>query len=159
MKSLTPYIGTKIIEAEPMTRGEYAKLSGRNSILTEKGESADDPGYHVRYPDDYESWSPAKAFEEAYQTFDKMSFGHALELLKRGYAVAREGWNGKGQFVFIASEFEFVTKVNLEAFQESGVNVDKSICMLNAQGDVVVGWLASQTDMLSEDWYMVNLER
>lgn len=41
------YIGTKIISAEPMTRGEYAKFSGRNSILTEKGESENDKGYKV----------------------------------------------------------------------------------------------------------------
>ena len=60
------YIGVKKIEAEPMTRGEYAKLSGRNSILTEKGESESDNGYHVRYSDGYESWSPKSAFEEAY---------------------------------------------------------------------------------------------
>ena len=43
------YIGTKRIDAEPMTRGEYAKLSGRNYILTEKGESESDNGYHVRW--------------------------------------------------------------------------------------------------------------
>lgn len=50
------FVGTKVIEAEPMTRGEYAKLSGRNSILTEKGESEADRGYHVRYADGYEFW-------------------------------------------------------------------------------------------------------
>lgn len=92
---MTNYIGTKVIKAEPMTRGEYAKLSGRNSICTDKGESESDAGYHVRYADGYESWSPSQAFEDAYQSFDKMTFGNAIELLKKGYAVAREGWNGK----------------------------------------------------------------
>lgn len=89
---MTNYIGTKVIKAEPMTRGEYAELSGRNSILTGNDESESDAGYHVRYADGYESWSPAQAFEEAYQSFDKMSFSNAIELLKEGYAVAREGW-------------------------------------------------------------------
>lgn len=42
------------------------------------------------------------------------------------------------------------------AFQKSGVNVDNTICMLNAQGDCVVGWLASQTDLLAEDWELIN---
>lgn len=60
------YIGVKKVEAEPMTRGEYAKLSKRNSILAEKGESERDEGYHVRYSDGYESWSPKSTFEEAY---------------------------------------------------------------------------------------------
>lgn len=150
------YIGTKIISAEPMTRGEYAKFSGRNSILTAKGESENDKGYRVTYEDGYVSWSPEKAFLGAYRKSGEMNFGHALELIKRGEKVARKGWNGKGMFIFIASEFEFVTKADMEAFQKSGVNVDESICMLNAQGDVVVGWLASQTDMLAEDWELIN---
>lgn len=85
------YIGTKLIKAEPMTRGEYAKLSGRNSIMTEKGESETDEGYHVRYEDGYESWSPKIVFERAYQKFSSMNFGNALELLKQGFKVARIG--------------------------------------------------------------------
>ena len=93
------YIGTKLIKAEPMTRGEYAKLSGRNSIMTEKGESETDEGYHVRYEDGYESWSPKIVFERAYQKYSSMNFGNALELLKQGFKVARIGWNGKGMFL------------------------------------------------------------
>ena len=150
------YIGTKIISAEPMTRGEYAKFSGRNSILTEKGESENDKGYKVTYEDGYVSWSPEKVFNEAYKKSGEMNFGHALELLKRGEKVARKGWNEEGKFIFIASEFELVTKADMEAFQKLGVNVDNTICMLNAQGDCVVGWLASQTDLLAEDWELIN---
>lgn len=60
------FIGTKQIEAKPMTRGEYAALSGRNTILTEKGEQSSDEGYFVKYSDGYASWSPKKQFEEAY---------------------------------------------------------------------------------------------
>ena len=60
------YIGTKQIEARLMTRGEYAARSGRNDILTKKGEQSFDKGYFVRYTDGYTSWSPKKQFEEAY---------------------------------------------------------------------------------------------
>lgn len=146
------YIGTKTIEAEPMTRGNYNKYRG---WTIPADEDPDDEGYLVKYSDGYISWSPKKQFEEAYKMSGEMNFGHALELLKRGEKVARKGWNGKGMFIFIASEFEFVTKANMETFQKSGVTVDDTICMLNAQGDCVVGWLASQTDMLADDWEII----
>lgn len=55
------YIGTKMIQAEPATRGEGYK--GPN-MLSEEGAAQD--GYRVRYPDGYESWSPKEAFEKAY---------------------------------------------------------------------------------------------
>lgn len=64
------YIGTKQIEAEPMTMGEaYEKgllQAGRVPNDSEKSNA----GYHVRYQDGYESWSPADPFEEAYKCAD-----------------------------------------------------------------------------------------
>lgn len=74
------YIGTKKIEAEPMTRGEYAKYSNRNSILTEKGENYNDEGYFVKYPDGYISWSPKQQFEEAYREVEKYPLGETALL-------------------------------------------------------------------------------
>ena len=62
------YIGTKQIEAEPMTRGD----AWGKHLLREKPstENFDDEGYHVRYEDGYESWSPKDAFEKAYKIAD-----------------------------------------------------------------------------------------
>lgn len=59
------YIGTKQIEAEPMTRGD----AWGKHLLREKPstENFDDEGYHVRYEDEYESWSPKDVFEKAYK--------------------------------------------------------------------------------------------
>lgn len=59
------YIGTKEIVAEPMTRGD----AWGNNLLREKPstENFDDDGYHVRYEDGYESWSPKDVFEKAYK--------------------------------------------------------------------------------------------
>jgi hypothetical protein len=57
------YIGTKVLSAKPMTRGEYNELRG---WTPPEGEDQDVAGYHVVYPDGYESWSPQDAFEEAY---------------------------------------------------------------------------------------------
>lgn len=62
------YIGTKQVEAEPMTMGD---AFGKH-LLREKPtvENFDDAGYHVKYSDGYESWSPAKPFEESYKYCD-----------------------------------------------------------------------------------------
>ena len=62
------YIGKKQIEAEPMTRGD----AWGKHLLREKPstENFDDEGYHVRYEDGYESWSPKDTFEKAYKIAD-----------------------------------------------------------------------------------------
>lgn len=62
------YIGTKQIEAEPMTRGD----AWGKHLLREKPstENFDDEGYHVRYEDGYKSWSPKNTFEKAYKIAD-----------------------------------------------------------------------------------------
>jgi hypothetical protein len=59
------YIGTKLLEAVPMTRGEYNEHRGWEPP---EGEEQEVDGYHVVYPDGYESWSPRAQFEEAYIT-------------------------------------------------------------------------------------------
>lgn len=145
------FVGTKVIEAEPMTRGEYAKLSGRNSILTEKGESEADKGYHVRYADGYESWSPADAFEEAYRGFEAMSFGHALELLKKGYKLSRAGWNGKKQYIELAAGISYTNNQGEVINAKHEAIGNQAIAFVGTSG-VQIGWLASQADMLADDW-------
>ena len=139
-----------------MTRGEYAKLSGRNSILTEKGESEADKGYHVRYKDGYESWSPAEAFEEAYRDFANLSFGHAIELMKRGYKLARAGWNGKKQYIQLATCISYKTTDGELVNAEHDAIGNQAIAFVGTSG-VQMGWLASQADMLAEDWCVFDL--
>lgn len=64
------YIGTKQIEASPMTMGEAHEkgLLQADRVPNEAQKTA--PGYHVRYPDGYESWSPAETFEKTYRVAD-----------------------------------------------------------------------------------------
>lgn len=62
------YIGTKVVAAEPMNRGEYNAYRGWK---IPSDENPADEGYHIRYPDGYESWVPEKQFEEAYRRYDK----------------------------------------------------------------------------------------
>ena len=64
------YIGTKQIEAEPMTMGEaYEKNLLRAGRVPSESEK-DKAGYHTKYEDGYESWSPAEPFEKAYKVAD-----------------------------------------------------------------------------------------
>ena len=149
------YIGTKIIWAAPMTRGEYNQYRG---WTLPADENPDDEGYLVKYSDNYESWSPAHAFDEAYRPTDGMNIGLALEAAKRGMRVSRKNWNGKGQYVFLADNVEFCTDADISEFNgaEDGVYVAPMLVLRTAQGTLQPGWLASQSDLLAEDWYIVD---
>lgn len=57
------YLGVKMIKAQPMTRGEWAV---KKSEVNPEDRVDETPGYLVQYPDGYQSWSPAEAFESAY---------------------------------------------------------------------------------------------
>ena len=86
-----------------------------------------------------------------------MNFGQALEIMKDGFKVAREGWNGKGMFIFLADNISFATKADLSSVMKlKGDLTHPSIVMKTADDRFVVGWLASQTDMLAEDWVLVK---
>lgn len=87
-----------------------------------------------------------------------MNFGQAIEALKAGNRVARGvGWNGKGMFLFLVpgSTFEVNRPPLLGIYPEgTKVNYQPHIDMKTAQG-TVVPWLASQSDVLAEDWEIV----
>jgi hypothetical protein len=87
-----------------------------------------------------------------------MNFGDALEELKRGGRVARAGWNGKGMFLFLVPGSTF--RVNREPLlsilgEGTEVQYHGHIDMKTAQG-YVVPWLASQADMLADDWSVLE---
>lgn len=145
------YIGTKVILAKPMTRGDFNALKGITADYEYKGEE----GYLVKYSDDYESWSPKEAFERAYRSFDGgMPFGSALDLLKMGYKLQRKGWNGKGMWICLAGGVvdNPQSKTNLN---DEVVGYLPWIGMKTVD-NCFVPWLASQTDMLAEDWIVVE---
>ncbi len=93
-----------------------------------------------------------------------MNFGQALEELKSGKKVQRKGWNGKGMWlVLIPSSINiqphFGTPYHNAGYNSAGlterVNINAHIDMCTAQGDMQPGWVASQTDMLADDWQTV----
>lgn len=123
-------------------------------------------GYFVVYEDGYESFSPAKAFEEGYSIISASvlnNFGVAIEALKQGKRVARAGWNGKGMYLWLLPaatiDAAWCREAHLkEVAEANGGQIDAlgSIRMLTADRKVLTGWLASQTDILAEDWEIMD---
>ncbi len=108
-----------------------------------------------------------------------LNFGQALEAIKAGQKVARSGWNGKGMFIWLnkgsvdhrsledAATGEELPKaalgniggVNLSLFEKGDKGTATrfpNINMKAAGGETVTGWLASQTDMLADDWQVLE---
>lgn len=146
------YIGTKLIKAKPMTRGEYNKYRG---WTIPADENPADEGYLVKHSDDYESWSPKKQFDEAYRECDNMTFGLAIEAMKKGMKVARKGWNGKKQYIEVAKNISYVNAGEEVVNCEHEAIGNKAIAFVGTSG-VQMGWLASQADMLAEDWMIIE---
>ncbi len=147
------YIGTKIIKAEKMTRGDYNKYRGWQ---IPKDENPLDEGYLVKYKDGYISWSPKETFERAYREAKDgcMNFGLALEALKKGAKVTRKGWNGKNMWLcYMPPGF---IEAGFLAGEGKDIECRGCIGIYTVQGEWQPGWLASQDDMLSEDWQIVE---
>ena len=159
------YIGTKLIHAEPMTRQAYNDFRGWTLPADEDGT---DEGYLVEYLDGgkpnttthagYVSWSPKAQFDSTYRKTSGMPFGLAVEAMKQGKKVARTGWNGKGMFVFLVPGSQFkVNRAPLLGIYPEGteINYHAHIDMKTVDG-TIVPWLASQADVLAEDWLIVE---
>jgi len=114
---------------------------------------------------------------------ENLNFGNAIEALKEGKRVARNGWNGKDMFVFMRPADELhidmvIDKVkslpqSVKDFYQQDVSDDNGnrifpadeddkikftayLCLKAADGTIVNGWLASQSDMLAEDWSILD---
>ena len=236
------YIGTKQIEAEPMTLGDFVQKTGKNPYGKgiEKHEETEQ-GYHVRYEDGYESWSPKDVFEKAYHVADtvldrlhiehsnliekfekcavfvdsekfreaikedylafllslqreimgrygcileqrmaiakgktdittlpRMSFGIAIEALKFGFAIRRNGWNGKGLTVFkqVPAHIESDTIPKMQSLPQSAkdlilkgkgfIDYTSQCLIYNENTGRADSWVPSISDVFAEDWEIVQ---
>ena len=90
-----------------------------------------------------------------------MNFGQALEHLKAGRKVAREGWNGKGMWIALMPSL-YLDKDVINGRTKKHIGEDKDLdsqpyfVMWTAAQQWQPGWLASQADMLAEDWVIVE---
>lgn len=166
------YIGTKIINAKPMSRAEYNTLRGWQLPADESG--ADD-GYLVEYTDGgqanhpdfygYISWSPADVFDRAYRPVSGMTFGLAIEAMRLGAKVSRAGWNGNGMWLILVPGTKGAALRPGTPYSDALPNQTHAEILphidmytVNAEGRraMLPGWLASQSDMLAEDWTIVS---
>ena len=92
-----------------------------------------------------------------------LDFGGAINALKEGKKVSRNGWNGKGMFLWLKPDAVVKAEFCKEHFlkelaEQNGGEISElgTICMYTAKKEVLTGWLASQTDMLSDDWYVID---
>lgn len=123
------------------------------------GPSVEDGYMYTTSPDDkYPQFMSKDEFERMCRSAENMTFGDALTVLKRGGRVARKGWNGKGMYVFLADDVEFSTEADISEFEnaEDGVHVSEVMVLRTAQGALQPGWLATQSDILADDWCIVE---
>ena len=139
-ETMTVYYGTKRIHAEPQ-------------------EKEGNQGYAVLYEDGYKSWSPRSTFEDAYRKNGELNLGHVLMALNDGLRAARRGWNARGQFVFrVRGSTHIVdSRSPLAGAFPNGTRIEENahLRIKSAQG-TTAPWVASQTDLLAEDWEIVG---
>ena len=149
------YIGTKILNAKPMTRGDYNTVRGWTLPDNENGA---DEGYLTDNGAGHLQWQPKDVFEDAFAPFEALDFGMAIAALKLGMKVARAGWNGGGQFVYLvpANSYPAQTGIAKAYFgAEAMVPYRAYLALKTAQGDVAT-WAPSCSDALAEDWQIIG---
>lgn len=119
----------------------FQKYYGTKLIEAWRQKENLEEGYGIKHEGEPLSWLPKEVFEKAYQPLMAMSFGHAIEALKKGQKVCRAGWNGKEMFLFLVPDSQ----------GRLGIKISDT---------KISYWLpgASQTDMLANDWQVVREE-
>ena len=84
-----------------------------------------------------------------------MDFGKAIQLLKEGKKVQRDGWNGKNQYIELAMCISYTNTMGKVINAEHDAIGNCAIAFVGTSG-VQLGWLASQADMLANDWKIVE---
>lgn len=93
--------------------------------------------------------------DEAYRPTDGLSFGLAIEAAKKGMKIARVGWNGKNQYVELAERISYENAAHEVINAQHEAIGNKALAFAGTSG-VQLGWLASQADMLADDWRIVE---
>lgn len=156
------YIGTKEVKAMPMTLGEFISKKGNNEA----------EGYLVEQADGYQSWEHKVMFEGAYREVkeksENISFGDAIEVLKKGGAIRRKGWNGKGMFVVKQNPCsigeDILPKLQnlpqsakdiLMSMENPHIEYTNQMLIINPNGRAD-SWVPSSSDVFAEDWEIVE---
>jgi hypothetical protein len=164
MNNVKQYVGVQILHAEPMKRADYCKLRGWDLPTNENGE---DEGFLVENRalarntaappySGHISWQTKEQFNQ-FRPHDKLTFGQAVELLKTDYAVARKNWNGANQFLFMIQGSNDFARLKGYGFGEMmGEPTFRDAIFLRTTDNQLVPWVASQSDILGDDWMIVG---
>ena len=166
LKEIKPVtlFGSRFVLAYPMTRLQYNSLRGWDLPSDENG---DDEGFMIEnltnakpntdFSEGYISWSTKEQVFLEFRETGNFPFGMAIEALKMGHKVQRSGWNGKDMYLVILDP----ARDNLMTLSVSCVEATRELALqpfivMKTVDNTYVPWLASQTDMLSDDWRIVN---
>ncbi len=164
-KKAKEYMGVTEVLAVEMDRGEYNLFRG---WTIPDCENPKDTGYIVKYVSGYISWYETKQFEASNRLLVGITFGAAILAMKKGLKVARTGWNGKGMFCIYVPGTKsvklkdgspyFKALCNDQECHEVEILPHFDMYTVNAEGTraFLPGWLASQSDLDSADWYIVR---
>lgn len=88
---------------------------------------------------------------------EQITFGFdvAVKLLKEGKKVKRSGWNGKNQYISIGKSISFINVEN-EIINQDHETMGNAAIVFYGSAGIQVGWLASQADILSDDWMVIE---
>ena len=169
------YIGTKFIQAEPEQRdrvecGDKTLIAPLGAEITDEWLRANgcDPanciifrnldGYHVRYADGYESWSPKDVFEKAYHNLETgMTFSDALVAMKTGCIVRRKLWLSKVVALRKGYTNIEVNEDTCAAFHvRTGTRADVAPYLQVRELDILQVYIPTMEDMMAEDWLVVK---
>ena len=166
LKEIKPVtlFGSRFVLGYPMTRLQYNSLRGLDLPSDENG---DDEGFMIEnltnakpntdFSEGYISWSTKEQVFLEFRETDNFPFGVAIEALKIGHKVQRSGWNGKDMYLVILDP----ARDNLITLSVSCIEAKRELALqpfivMKTVDNTYVPWLASQTDMLSDDWGIVN---
>ena len=182
--SMKKFIGTKEVLARPMTRKDYNSYRGWELPSDEDGndlgqlvEYLNSPSVNHPNHKGYISWSPSNEFFAAYNANGNHNFGDAIMALKQGKRVCRDGWNGKGLFIFIQvpssvpatiipkmtslpssvkDEFKRreIASSSTNTKEHLSIRYENQIAIVKPNNEIN-GWSPSTADALAEDWIIL----
>jgi hypothetical protein len=145
---MNQYVGTKMIGAKPMNRGEFYHYLEKPFP---QDENPDEEGYLVKYENGYESWSPKVTFESTYCECDGMTFGLALERLKKGKAVSRKKWLGQNGYIMLIEGANW--GINIQVIPIDISMIQNSALLFHVTTDhQLIPYSPDQMDILASDW-------
>lgn len=161
LQTLTLF-GSKFVVAYPMTRLEYNILRNWDMPSNENGN---DEGFMIEnltnakpntdFAEGYISWSTKEQVSLEFRETGNFPFGMAVEALKLGHCVSRWGWNGKGMFLKLINPYNNDQYSVTE--KETLIGTLMQHIVMKTVDNQLIPWLASQTDILADDWGIVTL--